>query len=196
MKELRVLIILALIAFLLNAIFSKASFLSNLFESHKIIPKEQWSQTLVGKWEYEYERKNFNEIYFFEGDVEYFADGTFKRHITLSIYQGHLSVKKIKEDLIILGGGTYEGKWAINEDQSWLEETTKCETRTEYVKVNYNDKFDICSFYTDKNSKLTYGSYETYDIRSSIATFTNKKILIKGESIPDKGTRVTKFTRI
>ena len=55
----------------------------------EILPQEEWSKTLLGKWKY---RRVFKASFYswvYEGEVEYKPDNSFSRYITCKYYEGY-----------------------------------------------------------------------------------------------------------
>jgi len=157
-------------------------------EEYNVSP-DQWHRLLVGNWGFLQENESQKAYHIFSGEVEYFADGTFVKHITHKYYIPKYSDRVIssnfdKNELGIIEGGVVKGKWkVIPEKGVWIESISKCKISREFTAENRNEilGYQLCD--REFSGDLQFGTYSNDEVKFSLNQFSyDGKIKINGRN--------------
>jgi hypothetical protein len=146
-----------------------------------VAPSSEWSTILPGTWQMRWEYQSDHLGWLEVADVEYFADGTFKKHSTFTSFEwdhpDYANTSKL--DIFIYGkkiyikGGMISGKWKINLDKgNWEETITSFEVQGMVHPSWVVDKIPI-------------GNYEDAVMKTHLEVFTQDSIKIIGKNYSD-----------
>lgn len=174
----------------------------------KIAAKEKWENILIGKWEFSIMEKGITEIYNYEGEIEYYEDGTFKRYVTLkTLYSEEpfdenekISFDPYSIDLIM--SGIVTGTWEVSDGQYWKEKIETCNMVPTYCSYDCQERYDTpldgvpnfrcIDFYPE--TTMTFGEVEMDEEKKELKQFSKRKISIEGRTITN-ACKLYSFTK-
>lgn len=162
-------------------------------EKGEIAPLNEWKNILPGKWKLNTEFRDSEEITIFIGDIEFYPDGTFERHVSILVYVSLYSdaaVEEEEEELCVKAGGVARGKWEIDDSKNnWYEKVTYCNIIQTFIGAhNCNKKYNGCAWFP-KDHKQKYGDGIGDMGKKEVKLFTKDKIVIEGKDFSTNGTK-------
>ena len=153
---------------------------------------KEWDKIILGKWETKIEIKSKigKSRNLFEGEVEYFSKGEFKKYVTAKYYSSRINNN---ESLFFMGGGSVTGTWKTENDGTWVEYVKKCT-----MTVSEGDsRFDICkNVFNIDDGHIKYGTQKNEYGIYTVKTFTKSKIHVIGKNFSDEGTYNLIFIKV
>lgn len=193
------LIVIILLAILNLGIFLRAEGHLKLISS--IAPVEKWEEILTtNKWEFQSTEVYPMETVQYQGIVEYFNNGTFKKNVTCKIYLKEFpfkenSIESTYPDFITQGA--IEGQWEIIDGKFWEEQIKDCGMKKVYCSYKCEERYGnpwryICTGKYPKK-ELNFGTYENERTRMDFLKFTKNKILLHQKSLVDESKATISF---
>ena len=171
-------------------------------EEEKFLSPEEWKDALVGTWEFSANRVSTKELHYFNGEVEYLADGTFIRYVTHKYYIPYSNDRLIGYEkgydnkLAIVAGGSVKGTWTVLPEKGiWKEVVTSCTIKPSFTLDSRREHkgYDTCK--RDFKGTLYYGTFSTDDTKVTLKKFTRESIDISGNNFKEDATIAQGFTK-
>lgn len=162
----------------------KLPFSSPAEKEEIIAPFNKWATKLIGTWDYG--RKYESPLYGFldEGEVEYRADGTFRRYSNIKRY---LASSPTSSDIFsdyyqwYTGGGSVTGDWTIDTIKGAINDLEKnCQIRRTWIRDGWKENGNVCETYYVMYSPAI-GNFEGSDEKRWIEKFSGDSIIVKGK---------------
>lgn len=159
----------------------------------EILPVKEWEGILTnGEWKYTTVFYGLEDIYRFEGEIEFRPDGSFERYVTVRYYFG--TPKNVLEKdsyLRSVSGGIVSGKWkmADNGEAIWYEKIKKCSGELSYVDPKISIAKNLCDVF-ELDGIHTYGTRKEELAKYEVKTFKPDHIVIEGKRYSDDGRLV------
>ncbi len=182
----------------------------------RIAPEEKWEEILTTRWRFEVEELHTAENIYYQGEVEFFSDGTFKRYVTYESFykidpyhevgpRNKRSFLPDKPDLV--ANGSVKGVWEIGNGGFWKETASDCDMMKDYCSrscegkdLYYHDAevniFSVWCKIFEEGKTFYYGSFEGEDYRSELKKFTKGEIVIERTYFEDNSKATLSFKRL
>ncbi len=155
--------------------------------SVKIIPYSEWHKILPGEWEYKWKWKSPQDVWFFNGRIEFLSDGTYDKHISI---MHNRDTDERNEYINFITGGNITGNWEIDTVKgSWAEITKTCKLMvddkfadSEYIQIYNNNTFI-------KQNYQYFGNHKQPDYDLQVIEFNKDKIVMHGKGYVDNSER-------
>ncbi len=194
----------------LVAIINMGSYFSESGIALWNVPVKKRAEALVGRWEFSIKEIYAMETIFYEGEIEYFPDSTYKRYVTCKAFYNDWAYEEEDKnsfndyniDLVVVG--QVSGTWKAGDGEYWEELPGSCNMLVENCSLDCSQKFGIrvrqkpkiscIGFYP--NNKYYYGSFEDEFHQTRLKAFTRKKIFIEQTRYHDNSTVTISLKRI
>lgn len=170
-------------------------------EIKKEITPADWRELLVGTWDFYYSRKSSKSLHYFDGEVEYRADGTFIKYVNHKYYipqYSHYVIGQGKDILAVEEGGNIEGKWKVLIEKGvWEESTSRCKLSRSFTFKDHSRKKHI-GYYPckrDFRGVIQYGTHNTTVSKLSLNYFKKNLINITGRNFKEGSAIVMDFSK-
>ena len=144
------------------------------------VPIEDLPKILVGPWKFKTKITGAMTTQFFEGEVQYNADGTFARYMTCKVFYISLpgltkeTYHDYKADLVI--NGYAKGNWKIGDGEFWEETVEECNMEVDYCSGDCQKKLGLRSY--GRKSKFTCYGFDP-DVTVEYGNFQDESHRVK-----------------